>query len=179
VAAWSSRVSVIRRQLLRCRLRQGQRRPTPSRRGRRCLVAFDSGSSPMCHCESGHGPWALLSSSHAHVPLHEPADRRRGEGRSRYLSSLGRGVTIQPTSSELSIQQELPCALRALANNSVASEAGAHLSLRPGANGSSGCQVGSAAVPLACYSQQSRTVLSGQPRTTHGGRKLGVRYVPR
>lgn len=91
MAAWSSRVSVIRRQLLRCRLRQGQRRPTPSRRGRRCLIAFDSGSSPVCHCESGHGPWALLSSSHAHVPLHEPADRRRGEGRSRYLSSLGRG----------------------------------------------------------------------------------------
>ena len=31
------------------------------------------------------------SSSHARVPLHEPADRRRGEGRSRYLVSLGRG----------------------------------------------------------------------------------------
>lgn len=179
MAAWSSRVSVIRRQLLRCRLRQGQRRPTPSRRGRRCLIAFDSGSSPMCHCESGHGPWALLSSSHAHVPLHEPADRRRGEGRSRYLSSLGRGCD-NPADVVRAVDPAGAAVRPPGACQQLGGQRGrAHLSLRPGANGSTGCQVGSAAVPLACYSQQSRTVLSGQPRTTHGGRKLGVRYVPR
>jgi hypothetical protein len=60
VAAWSSRESVAHRQLPGCRLRlrQGQRRPTPFRRGRRSRAAFDGNSSPMCHCENGHGPSA-------------------------------------------------------------------------------------------------------------------------
>ena len=70
---------------------------------------------PMCHCESGHGPWALLFLPWR-VPLHEPADRRRGEGRSRYLVSLGRGCDNPADNARTDDQHELPRALRALAN---------------------------------------------------------------
>jgi hypothetical protein len=88
--AWSSRVLAARRQIPGFPRRQGRSLLARSHPGRRSLVAFDSDFAPMCHSGSGHGPGASLF-LHARVPLHEPADRRRGEERSRHLLSIGRG----------------------------------------------------------------------------------------
>jgi hypothetical protein len=79
---------------------------------------------------------------------------------------LARRTAAPEASATRRDRKTLPRRVRGLPTTQVVTEDGPHPSVKAGGNGATQRPVVSPAVPLACHSQQTPPVPSGQPRTT-------------